>query len=127
MRIQDDDCDVEMLEECDFEDDVCDPRWGNNTKEVAPYFIEMTKLAVIRMNLLFSTAELTPLIYKIVGNILKTGFPLRKSNTVDSTRIELMEKLLLWESQIPVEMKVDRVCPGTEIQFWSSMLHIAFK
>jgi hypothetical protein len=49
MRIQDDDCDVEMLEESDFEDDKDSGQaYGITTTELALYVIQMTKLTVIR-------------------------------------------------------------------------------
>lgn len=49
MRIHDDDCDVEMLEESDFEDDKYDGRASDiTTRELSIYVIQMTKLTVIR-------------------------------------------------------------------------------
>jgi hypothetical protein len=49
MRIHDDDCDVEMLEESDFDDDTHSGRaYTINTRELALYVIHMTKLSVIR-------------------------------------------------------------------------------
>lgn len=56
MRIHNDDCDVEMLEESDFEDDDDSGRvYGMTTRELAFYAIQMTTLSVIRKSSVFQT------------------------------------------------------------------------
>jgi hypothetical protein len=49
MRIHDDECDVEMLEESDFDDDVDSVKIsGIETRELALYVIHMTRLSILR-------------------------------------------------------------------------------
>lgn len=50
MLIHDDDCDVEMLQESDFEEEAEDvPQiFGSTTRQHRLYIIEMAKLSVLR-------------------------------------------------------------------------------
>lgn len=49
MRIHEDDCDVEMLDEADFEDDTSQgPVYSGSSREHIHYVIEMTKLSILR-------------------------------------------------------------------------------
>lgn len=61
MRINDDDCDVEMLEEADFGDgEFSGGASGITTREISRYVIQMTKLTVIRKFSVMQTFILSP-------------------------------------------------------------------
>lgn len=127
MRIHDDDCDVEMLDESDFDDDIDDERlYGISKRELAQYVIQMAKLSVICE---FSGPPkfCGPRVdIRKVGSILKNAFPLSDDN-VDLVRNSLMGELVAWLSQLPAEMQYNGIGAGSGVKFWSSMLHVAYK
>lgn len=126
MHIQEDDCDLEMLEEADFtEYQLGDTMYGVSTREHALYMIQMTKLSVV--------CEYCRIVSKrtmlkcIVGHIIKTGFAARKSSTIRADRSIVERELAQWESQVPSEMKYQNLMSELGTEFWSNMLHLAYK
>ncbi|KAI9871346.1 MAG: hypothetical protein M1830_003011 [Pleopsidium flavum] len=110
MHIHDDDCDVEMLEESDFEEGISPHPTicGGATRDHILYVIQMAKLAVL------------------LGNIIKTEFAARKSSTIKGDTAALEKELSLWEDQLPPEMRHQELGSGMGREFWANMLHMAY-
>ncbi|CAK7234096.1 hypothetical protein SCUCBS95973_008819 [Sporothrix curviconia] len=104
-RIQDEDCDVEMLDEEDFRIDMTDsPLIPRETAYHRHYVIEMAKLA------------------QILGRLLKREYaPHGMASTAVHT--DLYEELAQWERNLSPELRRAAVDESLEAPFWSCMLY----
>ncbi|KAH8810646.1 fungal-specific transcription factor domain-containing protein [Xylogone sp. PMI_703] len=106
MRIRDDDCDVEELEESDFEDELENGShiYGERRITHTTYAISMAKLSTI------------------FGNIILTKYPGSKSR-VTLSRTELDLQLSTWRQQL-LEINYSEDINGDRL--WSSMLELSY-
>lgn len=130
-RIRDEDCDIEALNEDDFNFD------NDYDKSILPaqerfhisYAIEMSKLAVIRelpsTYLFASIDDLRPSI--LVGDILVGEFSPRPAVRESFDTKALAGRLVQWERELPDQLL--RIPPdGTlDAPFWASMLHFSYQ
>ncbi|KAK5462726.1 hypothetical protein LTS15_002438 [Exophiala xenobiotica] len=125
IHIQEDDCDVEMLEEADFSDSHSDEATsGLSTRPHALYMIQMTELSIVCEYFPFEPERVV--LICVVGHIIKTGFATTKSSTLEADRARVEQELARWEARLPSEMKYQDLNSELGTEFWSNMLHLAY-
>ncbi|KAJ4351969.1 uncharacterized protein N0V89_007314 [Didymosphaeria variabile] len=103
-RIRDDDCDVEMLSEADFETAFDTSTSANSISRYMAYTIGMTQLAIL------------------LGKVVDAGYlPNRTLSAAD--RGTIREDLEVWKQQLSASMQLSS---DTHSSFQASMLHLAY-
>lgn len=106
-RIRDEDCDIELLNEDDFEAEYSGPimasYFGTQKREHVLYICHMAKLAIL------------------LGKIVLREFSPGTSPYTNTDRNTLQISLEAWESALPREMRSN----ATTGSFWAGILHIA--
>ncbi|KAL1979579.1 hypothetical protein VTN96DRAFT_5552 [Rasamsonia emersonii] len=109
-RIRDEDCDIPMLEESDFEEEgpVGNPAiFGTPKVEHALYMIQMTRLA------------------RLLREVVWTAYLPGKLRAEQAERDRLRQRLMQWEAELPPELKLqDATERGT--MYFAGMLHMAY-
>ncbi|KAL4992682.1 fungal-specific transcription factor domain-containing protein [Aspergillus falconensis] len=107
-RIRDEDGDVAMLEPDDVleEETVEDDIFGRQSRQDLVYPVEMAKLA------------------RLLRTIVSTQYLHHQQPDLE-TRNALNEQLYLWESQLPLELRLDNVSPGS--LFLTGLLHMTYQ
>jgi len=110
IRIRDEDCDVEPLEECDFqENESPDPaRFGAQTKTHVLYAIHQAKLAVV------------------FGEILLTKFAVRQPASIEIVQARLTANLKTWFDGVPPDLDHQNTDDSRDDGFWASMLYLLY-
>ncbi|KFX91423.1 hypothetical protein V490_05907 [Pseudogymnoascus sp. VKM F-3557] len=110
MRIRDDDCDVEILNESDFEDiaPVDSLLFGTRTKTHILYAIHSAKLAMT------------------FGKIISIESTAKNSKTISEDRLKVARELRIWEEELPIELSFAQVENAEDRGFWINMLHITY-
>ncbi|KAL6231201.1 hypothetical protein BDW75DRAFT_248072 [Aspergillus navahoensis] len=107
-RIRDEDGDVAMLEPDDVLEDemVEDDLFGRQSQQDLVYPVEMAKLA------------------RLLRTVVSTQY-LHHQQPDLTTRNALDEQLSLWESRLPLELRLDVVSPGS--LFLTGLLHMTYQ
>ncbi|KAL4862465.1 hypothetical protein BDV12DRAFT_190389 [Aspergillus spectabilis] len=107
-RIRDEDGDVSMLEPNDIveDDSVDDDVFGQQTAQDIVYPVEMAKLA------------------RLLRTIVSTQY-LHHQRPDLATRNALNQQLCVWESQLPLELRLDGV--SSDALFLTGLLHMAYQ
>ncbi|KAL1968165.1 hypothetical protein VTN77DRAFT_2000 [Rasamsonia byssochlamydoides] len=109
-RIRDEDCDIPMPEESDFEEEgpVSNPAiFGTPRPEHALYMIQMTRLA------------------RLLREVVWTAYLPGKLRAEQGERDRLRQRLMQWEAELPPELKLhDATERGT--MYFAGMLHMAY-
>jgi hypothetical protein len=115
-----------MLEEADFSDSHSDEATsGLSARPHALYMIQMTELSIVREYFPFEPERVV--LICVVGHIIKTGFATKKSSTLEADRARVEQELARWEARLPSEMKYQDLNSELGTEFWSNMLHLAYK
>ncbi|RHZ62630.1 hypothetical protein CDV55_106004 [Aspergillus turcosus] len=109
MRIKDEDCDIEMLNEGDFlvDQNFDNQLLGDQHDFHVMYAIEMSKLAVI------------------LGKVLTVQFAPRRQEAADN-RDSLVQELAELEIRLPLRLRRQPVDESLDSPFWSCMLHACY-
>ncbi|KAI8237054.1 hypothetical protein K4K57_003269 [Colletotrichum sp. SAR 10_99] len=110
-RIRDEDCDVEPLDEDDFNFDLdYDQRLIPAQEEYhISYVLEMTRLAAI------------------LGDVLISEFSPRRPMTEQFGTQTLKDKLFEWERKLPGNLRTSPLDGTLGAPFWASMLHFNYQ
>ncbi|PVH75076.1 hypothetical protein DL98DRAFT_14852 [Cadophora sp. DSE1049] len=111
-RIQDDDCDVELLEVSDFDmEETNHPHiFAASRRYHTLYMMEMSKLAIL------------------LGKVLKTEYSASRHSTPSTPSYSetLTLELNSWQQQIPPELACSELDSTLGASFWARMLYASF-
>lgn len=108
-KIRDEDCDVAMLERSDIQTEAPNTNpepFDPLSAEHANYFINMAKLAIL------------------LGRVVSIEFAPKPAEFKEAEKRKLIEDILIWKSQLPVEMRIDGLEDSRSL--WTNMLHLAY-
>ncbi|TAQ87449.1 hypothetical protein B7494_g4221 [Chlorociboria aeruginascens] len=110
IRIRDEDCDIEPLEECDFEENESpDPAiFGAQTKTHVLFAIHQAKLAVV------------------LGEIVLTKFAVRQPPSIETVHARVTGNLKTWFDGVPQALDHRNADESEEHGFWANILYILY-
>ncbi|WYZ41420.1 hypothetical protein EsH8_V_000315 [Colletotrichum jinshuiense] len=106
-RIRDEDCDIELLGDMDFEHAFNPAMSSNKVQEYISYFIGIAQLS------------------RALGRIVHGGYLPSKSLSA-SDRLQMKNDLVRWRQSLPPEMQLGANDFGNPPSFHASMLHLAY-
>ncbi|EXJ66856.1 uncharacterized protein A1O5_10051 [Cladophialophora psammophila CBS 110553] len=118
LRIRDDDCDVEPLDETDFID-ADDDEFGDSDPVVRSSVCTRINVNFAHIQYTISMSRLTV----IFGNIISSKFPISPSRDTLSSA-ELVEHLKIWRQQLLLRVSDDDEDQNT--WFWARMLDLSY-